>query len=185
MKLIVGLGNPGKDYEMTRHNVGFMAVDTFSIKENIRLKKVKFKSVVYEGLILGEKCVLMKPTTYMNRSGESVREAVDYYNLDLKDLLVIYDDIDIDLGSIRIRKFGSGGTHNGMKDIILKLGSDKFNRLRIGIGNDPNIDLKNYVLQRFQKTELDTLKEVLIKSSDAIGSFIDKDVDYMMNNYNG
>ncbi len=185
MKLIVGLGNPGKDYEMTRHNVGFMAIDTFSMKENISLKKVKFKSLIYEGLISGEKCVFMKPTTYMNLSGEAVREAIDYYNLDFKDLLVIYDDIDIEFGTIRIRKFGSGGTHNGMNDIIRKLGSDKFNRLRIGIGNNPDIDLKNYVLQRFKKSEFDILKEVLVRASEAIGSFIEKDMDYMMNNYNG
>ena len=134
MFVVAGLGNPGRKYEKTRHNMGFWAVDRLAEKNDIKIKKIKHKALIGDGIISGEKVLLVKPQTYMNLSGESLREIVDYYNVDLSRLLVIYDDFDIEAGSLRIRKKGSAGSHNGMKSIINQLGSQDFPRIRVGIG---------------------------------------------------
>lgn len=185
MKLIVGLGNPGKKYELTRHNIGFIVLDYYSKKVNKPISKVKFKSYYNEFFIGTEKVILLKPQTYMNLSGEAVKSAIQYYDIDMKDVLVIYDDIDVDFGKIRIRKAGSGGSHNGMKNIIYQLLSDEFPRLRVGIGRPENHQLVDYVLQRFPKSDWDELREIVIRSSDAIEAFIKDGIDTAMNQYNG
>jgi PTH1 family peptidyl-tRNA hydrolase len=185
MKLIVGLGNPGKKYELTRHNVGFIVLDYLAKRMNTPISKIKFKSYYCEIKIGGEKVILLKPQTYMNLSGEAVASAVNYYGIDPSDVMVIYDDIDIDFGKIRIRKQGSGGTHNGMKNIIYHLKWDEFPRLRVGIGRSNVITLHDYVLQRFPKGEWDELREVVIRASEAIELFVSEGVDASMNRYNG
>lgn len=185
MKLIIGLGNPGKKYELTRHNIGFIVLDYFSKKINKPISKIKFKSYYNEVFIGSEKVILLKPQTYMNLSGEAVRSVVEYYGIDLEDILIIYDDVDIEFGKIRIRKNGSGGTHNGMKNIIYHLNSDQFSRIRIGIGKPVHTELINYVLERFPKDNWDELRTVVIKASEAIETFIADGIDSTMNNYNG
>lgn len=185
MYIVVGLGNPGKKYETTRHNIGFITVERMSERLNIKVNKIKFKSLVGEGFINGKKVILVKPQTYMNLSGEAVREIVDYYKIPKENLIVIYDDIDIDIGRVRIRKKGSAGTHNGMRSIIRLLGEDGFPRVRIGIGRNSNIPLENYVIGNFAKTELAPMREAVDRSVDAICMMIEKDLDLAMNRYNG
>jgi PTH1 family peptidyl-tRNA hydrolase len=185
MKLIVGLGNPGKKYELTRHNAGFVVMDYYAKQVNVPISKVKFKSYYNEVNIAGEKVILMKPQTYMNLSGEAVASAVKYYNLEMSDVLVIYDDIDIDFGKLRIRKQGSAGTHNGMRSIIYQLKSDDFARIRVGIGRDGDQALHDYVLRRFPKGDWDQLKDVVTRAGDAIDTFIRDGIDAAMNRYNG
>ncbi len=185
MKLIVGLGNPGKKYELTKHNMGFLAIDSLSNELNIDLKKIKFKSYYAETIISGEKVILVKPQTFMNLSGDCVREWVNFYKISSNDILVIYDDIDIEFAKIRLRKKGSAGTHNGMRDIIYKLGFDDFARLRLGIGRDRSIPLKNEVLSNFTSDEIKILKDFFKKTNDTIFSFIRDGVDITMSRYNG
>lgn len=184
MYVIVGLGNPGKKYENTRHNMGFLAIDKIAEDFDIKVDKIKFKSLVGEGRIAGQRVILVKPQTYMNLSGEAVREVLAYYKVEPEDLMVIYDDIDIALGSIRIRKFGSSGTHNGMKSVIYQIKSDRFPRMRLGIGNDKKYDLKDFVIGGFSKDEVEVLKETVTNASKAIYDYIDRDVDYAMNIHN-
>jgi peptidyl-tRNA hydrolase len=166
MFLIVGLGNPGKEYEDTRHNIGFKVVDNIAKEYNIEINRQKFKGIYGEGFIDGKKVMLLKPTTYMNLSGESVREAVDFYNLENEEVLVIYDDISLETGSLRIREKGSAGGHNGIKSIIAHLGSDVFPRIKVGVGQ-PTGDLVKHVLGRFSKEEVDVLNQSIeIKGGD-------------------
>lgn len=160
MFLIVGLGNPGKEYENTRHNIGFDAIDSIANKYNIEVSKSKFKGVYGDGFIGGEKVILLKPTTYMNLSGESVREVLDFYKLTEEDILVIYDDISLEVGRLRIREKGSAGGHNGIKSIIAHLGTDVFSRIKIGVGQ-PKGDLVNHVLGKFPSEDRTCLNEVL------------------------
>ena len=160
MKVIVGLGNPGKNYDMTRHNVGFMVIDKIAEAYDIRVDRLKFKALVGEGRIQGEKVLLMKPQTYMNLSGESVQELLSFYKVKKEDLIVIFDDISLKLGSTRIRLKGSAGGHNGIKSLIAHLGSDEFQRIKVGIGEKPDgWDLTDYVLSRFTKDEKNALKK--------------------------
>ena len=150
MYIIVGLGNPGDKYEKTRHNVGFNVIDLLAKEYSIDVSKIKHKALIGEGRVGTEKVILVKPMTYMNLSGESVADICNYYNIDLENLIVIYDDIDLDVGKIRIRKKGSGGTHNGMRSIIKCLGSNEFPRVRVGISKPKNgQDLADFVLSRF------------------------------------
>ncbi len=169
MKLIVGLGNIGKEYENTRHNMGFMLVDRYLQYKNITDKfKEKFNAMYIETTINNEKVIFIKPTTYMNNSGMAVRAFLDFYKLDVQDILVISDDLDLDLGKFRLRRNGSSGGHNGLKSIISHLNSDDFKRLRIGISNDKD-DVINYVLSKFSKKELneiDTMYDTLVKVLD-------------------
>jgi PTH1 family peptidyl-tRNA hydrolase len=154
MKLIVGLGNPGKKYEGTKHNVGFEVIDKAADKYNISVTKVKHKGLIGDGNISGEKVMLLKPQTYMNLSGESVKEAMTFYKIDIKDLIVIYDDTSLPVGATRIREKGSAGGHNGIKNIIAHLGTDSFVRIKVGIGEKPNgWDLADYVLSKFSKDD--------------------------------
>lgn len=185
MFVVVGLGNPGKKYDVTRHNIGFEVVDEFARQNQIRLSKVKFKAVIGEGNIGGEKVVVMKPQTYMNLSGESVKKILDFYDLPVSKIIVVYDDIDIDPGKLRIRKKGSGGSHNGMRNIIYMLKEDGFPRVRVGVGKPhPNQPLADYVLERFPKSEQELLIPIVKDAVSAIETIIRDDADLAMNRYN-
>ncbi|QZY54740.1 aminoacyl-tRNA hydrolase [Crassaminicella profunda] len=185
MLVVVGLGNPGKQYEGTRHNVGFDTIDYLAYKNNISLNKVKYKAVVGEGFIHNQKVLLVKPQTYMNLSGRSVREIVNFYKLDMDDLIVIYDDIDTDVGKLRIRKKGSAGTHNGMKSIIYEIQSDGFARVRIGIGKPQYGNLADFVLGKFSKEDKDFMNESIKRAAESIESLISEGIEKAMNRYNG
>ncbi|MGG7179040.1 aminoacyl-tRNA hydrolase [Clostridium paraputrificum] len=184
MFLIVGLGNPGKDYENTRHNIGFDGIDVIANKYNIEVNRIKFKGVCGEGFIKGEKVILLKPTTYMNLSGESLRAAMDFYKLTEEDILVIYDDISLEVGRLRIREKGSAGGHNGIKSIISHLGTDKFSRIKIGVGQ-PKGDLVNHVLGKFSKDEREVLDEALDVVVSASEIIMVGDAKEAMNKFNG
>lgn len=185
MFVIVGLGNPGSKYELTRHNIGFLTIDRLAKREGVRVDRIKFKSLIGEMNINGEKVILVKPQTFMNLSGEAVREVMNFYKVDLKNLLVVVDDIDITPFTIRLKKSGSAGSHNGMKSIIFNLNDDKFPRLKVGVGNNERkIDLANYVLSGFEKKDQDKLENIIDTSCDAILDFIKNGADYVMNNYN-
>lgn len=184
MFLIVGLGNPGMEYENTRHNIGFKVIDNIAKEYNIEINRQKFKGICGEGFINGKKVMLLKPSTYMNLSGESVREVVDFYNLENDDILVIYDDISLEAGKLRIREKGSAGGHNGIKSIIAHLGSDVFARIKVGIGQ-PNVDLVKFVLGKFTKEEMITLNESIEASTKATEEIINSGVKTAMNQFNG
>ncbi|MGF6374977.1 PTH1 family peptidyl-tRNA hydrolase [Clostridiales Family XIII bacterium PM5-7] len=184
MFVIAGLGNPGKKYENTRHNIGFITIDQLASKHDIKVDKLKFKALVGEGRIAGQKVVLVKPQTYMNLSGESIREIIHFYKLEPEQLIVIYDDIDIETGSVRIRKFGSAGTHNGMKSVVYQLQSDRFPRIRIGMGSEKKGDLANFVTGGFSKEEVSILEEAVSRSVNAVECIIESGIDIAMNQYN-
>ncbi len=186
MVIIVGLGNPKKEYENTRHNVGFMAIDALAEKYNISVLDCKHKALIGKGVINGYKVVLVKPLTYMNLSGEAVRAVIDYYKADAEsELIVIYDDVSLDVGQLRIRKKGSAGGHNGIKNIIAQLGHDVFLRIKIGVGEKPKgYDLADYVLGHFSKEELAVMQESLCKVDGAVNLMLAGEVDQAMNDYN-
>lgn len=184
MYMIVGLGNPGKEYDSTRHNIGFDLIDYIVRDKNLKPKK-KFNSIYYELNTEGKKVILLKPQTYMNLSGNAVREAKNFYKIKDENLLVVYDDVDIEKASIRIRKKGSAGTHNGMKDIIFKTNTADFPRLRIGIGSPNRIPLKSFVLTRYKKSELSMMEDAIIRASEAVFEYIKNGVEIAMNKYNG
>ncbi|MBY0310777.1 MAG: aminoacyl-tRNA hydrolase [Phycisphaerales bacterium] len=187
MKLIVGLGNPGSQYEKTRHNAGFLAVDRLVRRwAPSELPKGRFSGVAVEAAVKGEKCLLLKPTTYMNLSGKSVAEAVGFYKINpAMDLLVIVDDVALPTGSVRVRQSGSAGGHNGLSDIQQKLGTDAYSRLRIGIDAcPPMMKLEDYVLGRFTSEQATLLEPALEKSADAAELFITSGVTAAMNTYN-
>ena len=165
MKCIIGLGNIGKEYENTRHNSGFMAIDYLAEKYNIGLDKKKKKYIYGEGIINGKKIAIIKPTTFMNLSGEAIVEMLNWYKITPSDIIVIYDDVDLKLGTVRYREKGSSGTHNGMRNIISNLKTEEFARIRIGIENreDTPIPLMDYVLQKFNKEELDIINQEILK----------------------
>ncbi|RKD20915.1 peptidyl-tRNA hydrolase, PTH1 family [Caminicella sporogenes DSM 14501] len=184
MYVIVGLGNPGKKYEGTRHNVGFDVVEYLGYRNNIDIKKIKHKALIGEGMIEGKKVMLVKPQTFMNLSGESVLEICRYYDVDFNKLIVIYDDIDIDFGKIRIRKKGSAGTHNGMRNIIYNLQSDEFPRIRIGIGKPEKGDLVSYVIGKFKDDEKEDILISIKTAACALECIIREGIDKAMNMYN-
>ncbi len=186
MKLIVGLGNPGKQYEQTRHNIGFEVIDALSSQLAIPLTQSKFKGLYGVGFFKGEKVLLLKPLTYMNLSGESIRAVMDYYQIDLEDLLVIYDDLDLPVGKIRLRQKGSPGGHNGIKSTVAHLGTQQFNRIRIGIDRPVagTISVPDYVLGRFRKDEMDFTLEAVRKSAEACTAWLEKPFLQVMNEYN-
>ena len=186
MKIIVGLGNPTKEYAGTRHNVGFSVIYNISDAYNIPVETKKHKALIGKGIIEGEKVILAMPQTYMNLSGESVRELVDYYKIDPEEeLIVIYDDINLAPGKLRIRPKGSAGGHNGIKNIIAHLGTQVFPRIRIGVGEKPKgWDLADYVLGRFSKEEEPVVREALEKAAKACSEIITEDVTSAMNKYN-
>lgn len=184
--IIAGLGNPGTEYENTRHNAGFMAIDTLAedLKEDV--KRLKFKSLYCDTVIEGKRCILLKPTTFMNNSGEAVREAMEFYKLSPEKLIVLYDDITLPVGNLRIRTKGSAGGHNGMKSIIYLIDSDNFTRVRIGIGEKPHPDfpLADWVLSRFKKEEGEALELSLTNAAAAIKLIVAGDINKAMNKYN-
>ena len=184
MYIIAGLGNPGRKYENTRHNMGFIAVDLLAEKYGIKVDKIKFKALVGEGRIAGRKVLLLKPQTYMNLSGESIREVMSFYKEGIENLIVIYDDIDIPTGTIRVRKKGSAGTHNGMRNIVYLLQDDNFPRIRVGIGSDKKVDLINYVTGGVTKGEKELLEGALVKAADAAAAIVEKGIEKAMNEYN-
>lgn len=185
MYYIVGLGNPGLQYENTRHNVGFMTIDYLANKYDIDVRKSKFKSLYGQGEISGHKVMLIKPQIYMNNSGEAVREIRNFYKFDIDKLIVIYDDIDIDFGTIRIRKKGSAGSHNGMKSIIYQIQDDQFPRIKVSIGKKPEKwDLANFVLSGFSKEEAEILEDEIRIAAEAIEIILKDDVDKAMNKFN-
>lgn len=183
MFLIVGLGNPGKQYENTRHNTGFLAIDALADKYGISVDTKKHKALIGKGVIEGHKVVLAKPQTYMNLSGESVRAMLDYYKLDEEsELLVIYDDISLGVGELRIRKKGSAGGHNGIKNILAHLGHDVFGRIKVGVGEKPRgWDLADYVLSAFPKTERQLIEESLPKICHGVEIILNEGIDEAMN----
>lgn len=183
MKLIIGLGNFEEKYLFTRHNVGFMAVDFFANANNQTFKiEKKLKSNIVKFKINNEDIILVKPLTYMNLSGEAVIAVMNFYKIEPKDILVVYDDISIDLGRVRFRSSGSDGGHNGIKSIIKNIGTKDFDRLKIGIGPQPNIPSEAYVLQNFSKDELEDLKVILKKS--IIEDYLKYGLEKVQNTYN-
>lgn len=186
MYIIVGLGNPGKEYQGTRHNIGFQVIDYIAEKAGISMLERKHKAMVGKGMLHGQKVILAKPQTYMNLSGESVRELVDYYKIDWEEeLIVISDDISLDVGGIRIRKKGSAGGHNGLKNIIQHLSGDGFTRIKMGVGEKPKgYDLADYVLGHFTSEEQKTMEEAVKKAEESIGVMLQDGVDMAMNRYN-
>lgn len=184
MKLVVGLGNKGKEYENTRHNMGFMLIDRYLQYKNITDKfKEKFNAIYIETTINNEKVIFIKPMTYMNNSGIAVRAFVDFYKLNSEDILVISDDLDLDLGKFRLRRNGSSGGHNGLKSIISHLGTDNFKRLRIGISND-KYDVINYVLSKFSKKELNDIDTMFDTLVDVLDDYFVMDFTSLMSKYN-
>lgn len=184
MKIIAGLGNPGKEYENTKHNVGFLTIDILAEKYGIKVNKIKFKGLIGEGMIGTEKVILVKPQTYMNLSGQCIREIVAFYKLDIEDLVVIYDDIDLPMGNLRIRKKGSAGTHNGMRSIIYDLQDDGFPRVRVGIGGERKGDLANYVISGFSGDDRKLIEEAIVKAADAVACLVEDGIDRAMVDYN-
>lgn len=186
MKVIVGLGNPGKEYENTRHNVGFNVIDLLSQALSIPVNKAKCKGIYGQGTRNGEKIFLLKPQTYMNKSGECVQEFIRYFNIPIQDVLVLVDDIDIDFTEIKIKAKGSAGTHNGLKSIIAMTGSQDFPRLKIGVGKKhPGEDLANFVLGRFPRDQQEEMGQCLDRAAEAGIAILDHGVAYGMNHFNG
>ena len=184
MYIIAGLGNPGKKYENTRHNMGFIAIDLLADAYDIKVDKLKFKSLVGEGRIADQRVLLMKPQTYMNLSGEAIRDAVNFYKIDPQELIVIYDDIDIPAGTFRIRKKGSAGTHNGMRSVVYQLQTDQFPRIRVGIGTEKPVDLIHFVTGGVSGEERKLLEGALEKSAKAAAAIVEKGIEKAMNEYN-
>lgn len=185
MFLIVGLGNPENEYSKTRHNMGFNAINKIAEQYNINVNKNKFKGLYGTGIIEGEKVILLKPQTYMNLSGESIIEIMNFYKIDIKNLIVIYDDMDIEKGKIKIRKSGSAGSHNGMKSVIHELNSKDFKRIRIGIGKPTEkSNLIDYVIGKVPENELKILDEGVLCAKNAVTEMLKNGIDIAMNKFN-
>lgn len=181
MKLIVGLGNPGKEYDNTRHNVGYHVLDSYL--GNV-LWKEKFNAYYCEKIINSQKVIFVKPLTYMNLSGDAVVRFVDYFNISLDEILVIHDDMDLEIGAFKLKKNSSAGGHNGIKSIISRLSSQDFSRLKIGISHDKSYDTKDYVLGKFSKSEVEILKKLQSTFNEVIDSFVCVGIERTMNIYN-
>lgn len=185
MYIIAGLGNPSREYEATRHNIGFDAITRISDEHGIPLNMRKHKAICGTGYIEGQKVILAQPQTYMNLSGESIRELSDFYKVPAENILIIYDDISLDVGQLRVRSKGSAGGHNGIKSIISHLGTQEFPRIRIGVGNKPDgWDLADYVLGRFPKAEEPVVRFSLERASKACTDLLLNGMEYTMNQYN-
>lgn len=182
MKLVVGLGNPDKKYQYTRHNCGFRAIDFYAEKNNLDFKK-KFNGLYAEQVVNNEKIILLKPQTFMNLSGNCVQSFANYYNLHVDDILVIYDDVDFETGKFKIKRGGSSAGHNGIKDVINKLKTEQIQRIRVGISKN-NIELMNYVLGKFSKEDNEKLNKVVEEISNVIEDFSKYDIDKLMDKYN-
>ena len=185
MKLIVGLGNIGSEYEHTRHNVGFDTIDVLASNLGLTFKEEKaFKGYICQANLMGHKAILLKPTTFMNLSGDSISLVMKFYKIDAKDLVVISDDLDMTPGKIRFRQKGSAGGHNGIKNIILHTGSQNFNRIRVGIDRSKYIKVVDYVLSRFTKDEQDAINQGIENASDAVIDYLDHGFNHAMNRFN-
>ena len=185
MKVIVGLGNKGLKYAKTRHNIGFEVVELLAHRNQIEMKTRKFKGLIGQGFIEGEKVLLVMPLTYMNLSGECVREVLDFYKLEAEDLIVIYDDISLDVGALRIRTKGSAGGQNGIKNIINHLGHNEFLRFKVGVGpQPPGKKAEHFVLDHFAKKQMDDVIETIEHSASGVEAYLKHGLDYTMNNYN-
>lgn len=184
--LIAGLGNPGPKYEYTRHNAGFLCIDLLAQQLGVKIDRIKFKSIVADVAIEGRRCLLMKPQTFMNNSGEAVRDAANFYKIPPEHVIILFDDISLPPGKLRIRRKGSDGGHNGIKSIIYLLNSDQFPRVKLGVGAKPHpdYDLADWVLSLFQKDELPRMKEAMEKACEAVRLIVQDDMDHAMNLYN-
>lgn len=185
MKMIVGLGNPGKEYDKTRHNVGFMVIDNYAKENNISNFKKKFNGLYSVNMCNNESFILLKPQAYMNLSGTVIKKYADFYKIKPEDILVIHDDLDLPVGKIKIKYKGSSGGHNGIKNIIENMKSEMFSRFKVGIGKDENIPYINYVIGKFNKNELEIISKILDFSSSIINDFINYDIEKVMSKYNG
>ena len=185
--LLVCLGNPGDQYDNTRHNVGFMVADQLGERYGLPIQKLKFKALTNMFSISGEKVLVMKPVTYMNLSGEAVRPAADFYKIPPEHILVISDDTALDVGKLRIRRGGSAGGHNGLKSIIQHLGTDQFPRIKIGVGEKPHpdYDMADWVLSKFTGEDLKTIQAAVKKAADAVACYVENGPDKAMNRFNG
>lgn len=184
--LIVGLGNPGRQYEKTRHNVGFEVIDRLADRLSASVDEKKFKGCYGKGVIGGNKVILLKPLTYMNLSGESVRAAMDFYKIDPDHMIVVYDDVSLDVGQLRIRTKGSAGGHNGIKNIIAHLGTQEFPRVKVGVGEKPpRMDLADYVLSRFSGEDQEKMNAAFVEAARAVEAMIIEGTDWAMNRFNG
>lgn len=185
MYLIAGLGNPTKEYDKTRHNVGFSVIDVLADKYRIDVAEKKHKALCGKGVIEGQKVILVKPQTFMNLSGESIREVADYYKLEAEDIIIIYDDISLEPGQLRIRLKGSAGGHNGIKNIIVHLGTQEFPRIKVGVGaKPPRMDLADYVLSRFAKGEQPLMDDAFCEAAEAAVMMITEGAEKAMNHFN-
>lgn len=185
MKCFIGLGNPGRKYRKTRHNIGFMAIDQLAERLQIKFQNSRFHGEIAEGRFNDQKVVLLKPLTYMNLSGEAVHALMDFYQLSSEQIVIAYDDMDTELGKIRLRYKGSAGGHNGIKSIIQHLGSQQFNRIRIGISRPPaGMEIVPYVLADFAKSERSLLDEVIVRSAEAMEDTMQMDFERVMAKYN-
>ena len=186
MYIIAGLGNPTREYEKTRHNVGFEVIDVLADMLGTTVEEKKFKGLYGRGIIGGEKVLLLKPQTFMNLSGESIRAASDFYKVDSEHIIIIYDDISLDVGQLRIRKKGSAGGHNGIKNIIAHLGTQEFPRIKVGVGDKPKkMDLADYVLSRFSKEDRAAMEDAFKEAAKAVEVMITEGMDIAMNQFNG
>lgn len=184
--IIVGLGNPGKKYELTRHNAGFLFSDLLADKNGESISKIQFKSVTANITLGGHRCLLMKPQTFMNNSGEAVKQAAAFYKIPPENIIVVFDDISLPCGKLRIRRKGSDGGHNGIKSIIYHLNSDKFPRIKLGVGEKPHpeYDLADWVLSSFKKNELDALRDAAENACKAVEMMVQGNTDGAMSNFN-
>lgn len=184
--LIVGLGNPGREYEFTRHNAGFLTLDHIAAEENIEIKKLKHKALLGDVNIAGHRCLLVKPQTFMNNSGEAVRDIANFYKIPPEHIIVIFDDISLPCGKLRIRRKGTDGGHNGIKSIIYHINSDQFPRIKIGIGAKPHPDynLADWVLSSFSKDDMEELKKAITVATEVLPYMLDGDIDKAMNKAN-
>lgn len=184
--MVVGLGNPGRDYEFTRHNAGFLTLDHIAVEENADIKKLKYKALIGDTVISGHRCLLVKPQTFMNNSGEAVREISQFYKIPPEKIIVIFDDISLPCGKLRIRRKGTDGGHNGIKSIIYHLNSDNFPRIKVGVGAKPHPDynLADWVLSTFKKDEMEELKKAIVKATEVLPYMLDGEIDKAMNKAN-
>lgn len=184
--MVVGLGNPGKEYQSTRHNCGYISIDYIADKLNAKVNKIKFKSLIGEAKINGKRVLLLKPTTFMNNSGQAVKEAMNFYKLDPEKVLLIFDDVSLNVGNIRVKRKGSDGGQKGVQNIIYLCSNDNFPRIKVGIGPKPHpdYDLKDFVLSKFSQSEAKDLEKLLPNIMDAVSLIVDGEIDKAMNLYN-
>ena len=185
MYIVVGLGNPGRRFANTRHNLGFITIDQLAKKLGISVTRSRFQALIGEGMIGGEKVLLAKPQTYMNLSGQSVNQIVSYFKVPMDHLILIYDDMDLPVGTLRIRKQGSAGTHKGMQSVIYSLQKDDFPRMRIGIGSHGDQEVKSYVTGGFTREEVAPLEDAVTRAVEAVILTVEEGIEPAMNRYNG